>query len=311
MGNQESKPASQHSGAGARESHASSHGSHGHERRGTYPRRRESLAPTSSTLPSGTKAVATPSHAASLASATATPNSSSSSRSAEDSLKRAAQPPSTHQPSKHYHSHSSVASAPDLRPLEGASAEAMGNSASKDAAKVHADKARLADPAARPSPLPPQPIDVPPTHARAPSTATTTSEPFSPGAVDSSAMAMADYQPASPSQFSRPPRLPLPIEQEVHAPGSPILSPAEKSEMIQPMDDIQLSRRASVLSGTTAEDDDMGDDIGSLEPWAGASTVPALLEWREDGERVYVTGTFTGWDKKFRLHKKWVCSYML
>ena len=89
----------------------------------------------------------------------------------------------------------------------------------------------------------------------------------------------------------------------MHAPGSPILSPIER-EAIPPIDDIHLSRRASVLSGTTVEDDDLGDDVSTLEPWGGAPTVPTLLEWREDGEKVYVTGTFAGWDKKFRLHKK-------
>jgi hypothetical protein len=29
-----------------------------------------------------------------------------------------------------------------------------------------------------------------------------------------------------------------------------------------------------------------------------------LLEWREGGEKVYVTGTFAGWGKKIRLHHK-------
>jgi hypothetical protein len=113
----------------------------------------------------------------------------------------------------------------------------------------------------------------------------------------------ASYQLAPPSQFSNPPRLPLPIEQEVHQPGSPILSPQDR-EAIPQIDEIQLSRRTSVLSGTTVEDDDLGDDVASLEPWGGAPTVPTLLEWREDGEKVYVTGTFAGWDKKFRLHRK-------
>jgi hypothetical protein len=98
--------------------------------------------------------------------------------------------------------------------------------------------------------------------------------------------------------------LPLPIGEEVHAPGSPILSPAERIETIGPIEDIQLSRRASVLSGTTIEDEDLGDDTGVLDPLGGTATVPTLLEWREDGEKVYVTGTFAGWDKKFRLHRK-------
>lgn len=293
MGNQESKPSASHQSGAHHPSHAASqHGPH-HERRGTIPRRRESVH-TSSSIP-GAKTTASASHAASLTSATAT-TTNTSKRSAEETLKRAALPqpiPTQTQPQP-------VASAPELRPADAPASETMGNSSSKDAAKVAANKARLntVDPAHRPSPLP-RPIDVPSSHASAPSS----SEPFSPTAANASAFADASYQLATPSQFSRPPRLPLPIEQEVHAPGSPILSPAEILEAA-PIDDIQLSRRASVLSGTTVEDDDVGDDVSALEPWGGAPTVPTLLEWREDGEKVYVTGTFAGWDKKFRLHRK-------
>lgn len=296
MGNQESKPSSAHHG-GASSSHHSSHAAnqHGnhHERRGTIPRRRESVH-SGNSLP-GTKATASPSHAASLTSATAT-TTNSSKRSAEETLKKAALPPpqplSQPQPQTSASASQLGAAAP--------STESMGNSTSKDANKPPSIKPKphTADPAARPSPLP-RPIDVPAAQASAPAP----SEAFSPATANAPSFSDASYQLATPSQFSRPPRLPLPIEQEVHAPGSPILSPTER-EAIPPIDDIHLSRRASVLSGTTVEDDDLGDDVSSMEPWGGAPTVPTLLEWREEGEKVYVTGTFAGWDKKFRLHRK-------
>lgn len=113
------------------------------------------------------------------------------------------------------------------------------------------------------------------------------------------------------SALSRPPRLPLPIEEEDHTPGSPIISPADVSGPVGPIEPLVagLPRRSSVLSSTTLDDeDDLGDDLGSLEGGPHIP-VPTLLEWREAGDKVYVTGTFAGWDRKFRLHKKYVpCS---
>ncbi|KAE9973538.1 hypothetical protein EG328_004379 [Venturia inaequalis] len=107
------------------------------------------------------------------------------------------------------------------------------------------------------------------------------------------------------SALSRPPRLPLPIEEEDHTPGSPIISPADVSGPVGPIEPLVagLPRRSSVLSSTTLDDeDDLGDDLGSLEGGPHIP-VPTLLEWREAGDKVYVTGTFAGWDRKFRLHK--------
>ncbi|TID19453.1 carbohydrate-binding module family 48 protein [Venturia nashicola] len=110
------------------------------------------------------------------------------------------------------------------------------------------------------------------------------------------------------SAISRPPRLPLPIEEEDYTPGSPIISPADVSRIgpvgpIEPLEEVAgFPRRSSVLSSTTLDDDDLGDDLGSLEGGPHVP-VPTLLEWREAGDKVYVTGTFAGWDRKFRLHK--------
>lgn len=105
------------------------------------------------------------------------------------------------------------------------------------------------------------------------------------------------------SHFSRPPRLPLPIEEEFHNPGSPILSPRDVSSPLDPGEvEGAIPRRSSMLSTTTADDDDLGDEFKG--PNTGRPTVPTLIEWEGPGERVYVTGTFAGWDRKFRLHKK-------
>lgn len=111
--------------------------------------------------------------------------------------------------------------------------------------------------------------------------------------------ASQDYIPAS--HFNRPPRLPLPIEEEVHTPGSPIISPQDLSSPIDHGEvEGALPKRSSMLSTTTADDDDLGDEF---KPNTGRPTVPTLIEWEGPGERVYVTGTFAGWNRKYRLHR--------
>lgn len=104
------------------------------------------------------------------------------------------------------------------------------------------------------------------------------------------------------SHYSRPPRLPLPIEEEPVGPGSPIISPADITSPIN-HDEIEgaLPRRSSMLSDRTQDDDDLADEFKGPQ---GQVTVPTLIEWEGPGERVYVTGTFAGWERKFKLHPK-------
>ena len=109
-----------------------------------------------------------------------------------------------------------------------------------------------------------------------------------------------------PSQIQRPPRLPLPIEEEVYTPGSPIISTADvTSALNQESLEAGLPRISSLLSSTTADDDDV-DELQpfGIDPASVKKTVPTLIEWKQPGEKVYVTGTFAGWNKKFRLQKK-------
>jgi hypothetical protein len=107
----------------------------------------------------------------------------------------------------------------------------------------------------------------------------------------------------SSSHFNRPPRLPLPIEEETHLPGSPILSAHNYSSPID-HDEVEgnFPRHTSMLSTTTADDEDLGDEF--RQPASGRPTVPTLIEWEGEGERVYATGTFAGWNRKYRLHRK-------
>ena len=115
-----------------------------------------------------------------------------------------------------------------------------------------------------------------------------------------------------PSQL-RPPRLPLPIADAIlPIPESPSLDPIDKGTADVPsigqdasLGSVEpaLRRRSSMVSQTTQDgDDDVGDELPPVDP--NQQTVPTTIEWNNSGHRVYVTGTFANWEKKFRLHHK-------
>jgi hypothetical protein len=123
------------------------------------------------------------------------------------------------------------------------------------------------------------------------------SRPDDPAAsIDAASASQQEYIVPS-SHFSRPPRLPLPIEEENHQPGSPIISTIDHEEL-----EGVLPRHESMLSSTTADDEDLGEEFKG--PTTGRPTVPTLIEWEGEGERVYVTGTFAGWNRKYKLNRK-------
>lgn len=104
--------------------------------------------------------------------------------------------------------------------------------------------------------------------------------------------------------LSRPPRLPLPIAEEVHTPGSPILAPTDAGAPLE--EDVEalegentLPRRSSALSSTTVDE----EDAEELKIDKTGLTVPTTFEWREGGERIYVTGSIFDWNTKRRLYK--------
>lgn len=244
------------------------------------PRRRESIATLSTN-----KATARPS--VTLESATAS-TSHSSTLSAEESARSIHFPPTPH-----------------YRAGSTASQDIMGNQESKQA---HDKKGAPY----RPSSTKPKAINVPGVDKQQQPAAEIPSPQRPHLQQREEPMGFDDSYLSNASTFSRPPRLPLPIEEELHTPGSPIISPADVSGPVGPIEPLEelpgLPRRSSVLSSTTLDDDDLGDDLGSLEGGPHVP-VPTLLEWRESGDKVYVTGTFAGWDRKFRLHKKYVpCS---
>ena len=119
------------------------------------------------------------------------------------------------------------------------------------------------------------------------------------------------------NDFSRPPRLPLPIEEEVHTPGSPILSPLDPSAVpseanifeqdaaagdVNDTEGGAFQRKNSVNSSNADEEDEPEEFLPYTGP--NAAKIQTTIEWREaePTDKVYVTGTFAGWERKFRLH---------
>lgn len=87
-------------------------------------------------------------------------------------------------------------------------------------------------------------------------------------------------------------------------PGSPVLSPADLQDAVEPLGHGGPQRSRSMLSGTTVDDEADEMEEGGLIGEAQGPSVPTLIEWRGEGEKVYVTGTFAAWDRKYRLHKE-------
>lgn len=97
--------------------------------------------------------------------------------------------------------------------------------------------------------------------------------------------------------FPHPPRLPLPIQDQLHTPGSPVISPEDLTHALRE-DSIIMPQRASSLSHTTMDDE---EEIDMIDQTNKGMTVPTIIEWKQPGNKVYITGTFTGWSKKYRM----------
>ena len=106
------------------------------------------------------------------------------------------------------------------------------------------------------------------------------------------------------SNFGLPPRLPLPIGEELHKPGSPIFDAQGSSALHEYEVDGALPRQISTISNTTLEDDELGSELPQYPHDGGRGTVPTAVYWKQGGERVYVTGTFTGWSRKYRMSRE-------
>jgi hypothetical protein len=62
-------------------------------------------------------------------------------------------------------------------------------------------------------------------------------------------------------------------------------------------------------SGRDAIDEE--EILDELQPYTSSGVgkpIPTLIEWTAPGEKVYVTGTFVNWEKKYRLHRRYIQS---
>jgi hypothetical protein len=98
----------------------------------------------------------------------------------------------------------------------------------------------------------------------------------------------------------------LPIEEEVHTPGSPVIAPTDVGPSIEAIESsfereaesgtADLTRKSSGLSNAT--DDDDAEELRVDK----SRTVSTRVEWVQGGQKVYVTGTPFQWSRKQRLH---------
>ena len=187
----------------------------------------------------------------------------------------------------HHHSHSTTSTPSHPRHLH---EDKMGNEQSKQKWKEKAYEAKAREKEAS------NPVRVP--HNRDQTRQRGPDSQFEPSGPPRD----PNYIPHSNLNF--PPRLPLPIEEELHTPGSPILTPAGIASELQD-DDIEgaLPRQMSALSSTTVDDDEYGDELQQF-PDSLQRTVPTTVWWKKGGDKVYVTGTFTSWSRKYRMNRE-------
>lgn len=114
-----------------------------------------------------------------------------------------------------------------------------------------------------------------------------------------------------PPSDLRPQRMPLPIAGAPTIPESPTIDPVNRGNNDVPIfddDDVPITpeeyalhRKSSVMSLGTQDEEDMDEELPPADP--AASTVQTVIEWNRPGNRVYVTGTFANWEKKFKMHQ--------
>lgn len=146
-------------------------------------------------------------------------------------------------------------------------------------------------------PDPSNPVQVPVSRAAA------RNDPFPPSAPPSSA-----YYNAS-THLQRPPRMPLPIGDATATPGSPIIGPPGGHVDSLPQERLLDEQGdTSNIGNATIDEDEFVDELQPYTVSGVGKAIPTVIQWTGPGHKVYVTGTFVNWEKKFRLHRRYVAS---
>ncbi|KAJ5822788.1 Immunoglobulin E-set [Penicillium robsamsonii] len=123
--------------------------------------------------------------------------------------------------------------------------------------------------------------------------------------VAPSAPPLNSYYSAS-AHLQRPPRLPLPIGDANTTPGSPVAGPEDSHIQSLPANgllDEQMDPNTAASGHTTIDEEELLDELQPFTISGAGKAVPVVIEWTAPAQKVYVTGTFVNWEKKFRLHK--------
>ncbi|KAF4978701.1 hypothetical protein FZEAL_4970 [Fusarium zealandicum] len=176
------------------------------------------------------------------------------------------------------------------KPASSSDAKAIPGSKTPADDEAKAAEARSADAKLAPRDQPTKPVDVP----------VESSSLRSHNSAQVNEAALISNNSITDMYLTRPPRLPLPIDEEVHTPGSPIMAPETDQAVpeIELIDADGITRKTSALSATTVDEED-GEElrVDKTRP-----VVPTKLDWVSGGDKVYVTGTIFQWNRKQRLH---------
>lgn len=126
----------------------------------------------------------------------------------------------------------------------------------------------------------------------------------------SGGIAPQSYYNAS-AHLQRPPRLPLPIGDATATPGSPVLGPEDShigGDLAQDKFVDEHQGQPANFGSVPVDEDEGAEDLQPYTPSGVGKPVATVIEWASHGDKVYVTGTFVNWEKKFRLHRRYVIS---
>lgn len=121
----------------------------------------------------------------------------------------------------------------------------------------------------------------------------------------------SSYGRAPVSVMPRNPHMPIPMAADHETASSPLFGPVHMDDPADMPSLEGVDRSSAVFRGSSngsnlnREDTDLDDErIANIDPaLTGRTTVDYEFEWTEPAEKVYVTGSFNNWARKYRMHR--------